>query len=676
MKTHLPSQGCAWLLVWLLAPPAVAQSEQRTVQVRLEKETLPAGPGQELQVSILVKNSDGSPAPGLELRLDASRGALSPAQDLGEGAYRSTFRTPSETHPQAILIAAAAPGARPGYAVLRLIAKVDLPVRADKPRVKVTLLIGGRSYGPVTADGQGRVKIPIEVGPGETEAVAAGLDEFGNQTRKPVEIPIPPFPRLVGFAQRARLCADGKDATDIHLMAVEPDGSPAREFRLSAVRPAGKLSPAVHVAPGMVRLTYTAPDKLTTPRLTLKLGLKGEDKLSQREFGFDLAAGRPARIAVRAKPDRLLADGQASARLEFDLSDQAGNLLDGHALALNCAPGTAGPVQEQGRGLYLATYTAPLGLRGASAETTCQAFLVENSSVRSEFKLGLSAPVPARLELEASALGLPMDGRSQSRIDIRVLDDQGRGLPGVEVQARAPLGGLDVVSEDGQGRYHLTYTAPRGEESTRVRLEVTAGTPGGAQARGHLVLELEGIVPPPPPVAWLSLGPSAAYMTNFGRLDWAGASLQLDVKLPGVADMLYAGLEVGYRRGWWRGQLLGRASEGDAALDTDLFPVHLLVLFKPLPHAVASPVLGLGGGGHFVRWTLRQPDGAMERDQRALWACLAIAGLEIRLGGGALAVMARYLYSFLDARASEGGSRVHGSTGGLDVSLGYRVDFF
>jgi len=629
---------------------------------------MPAQAGAPIAVTIRARNADGSPAPGLALRLDATRGAFGQVEDAGDGTYRVSYRLPQETHPQALLLAVTAEGARPATAVLKLLARVDLPVRADKPRVRVSLQLRGRVFGPVQADAQGRASVPIEVGPGDTDAAVLGVDEFGNQTRRTVQIPIPPAPRLVGFSTRSALAADGKDSAEIFLAAIEADGSPARELRLVAVRPAGKLSATEPLAPGMVRVRFTGPDRLDRPRLTLALGLKGDDQRSRREFAFALSAGRPSQLVARVSPERLVSDGRARARLELLLTDQAANPLEGHALELTCAPGAAGPLETLGQGRSRAEYVAPLGARG---EARCLASLKNDPAIRAEVRLALEPPRATSLRVQPSARKLPMDGVSQCRLDIEVFDAAGLPLAGAPLTVKAPLGGMDRVSEDGGGRYHATYTAPRGDQDTRVRLEVLAGE-GPTALREELVLELEGVEPPPPPAPWVSLGPQAAYMTNFGLADWAGASLELDVRMPGLAEVLYLGLELGYRRGWSRDTL---ARGGEIEVDLDLFPVHLLVLCKPLPHAVATPILGLGGGGSFVRCRVGGPAGDEERGHAALWSSLAVVGVEIRAGRGAFAVLARYLYAYLDDRAADGGSRVRGSVGGLDVSLGYRVFF-
>ncbi|HOX42021.1 MAG TPA: invasin domain 3-containing protein [Myxococcota bacterium] len=656
------------LLLSSLPGPVRAGDATRTLELVLPALELPAKAGEPVAVLVRARNLDGSPAPGLALRLDATRGTFGQVEDGGDGTYRVTYRLPKEAHPQAVLLAVVAEGARPASAVLKLLAKVDLPVRTDKPRVKVSLLLRGHTFGPVQADAQGRAKVPIEVGPGDTEATAVAVDEFGNQTRRAVQIPIPPAPRLVGFSARGGLAADGKDSAEIFLLAIEPDGSPAKELKLVAQRPAGKLGSIEPLGPGLVRVRFFSPARLDRPKLTLGLLLKGDEQRSHREFTFALSAGRPSKLVAKATPARLVADGHAKAVLELQLTDQAGNPLDGHPLALRCSPGSVTGLEVRPEGRAQAEYTAPLGLSG---EAVCVAELSAEPTLRAEVRLSLEAPVPARLSLQPSAQKLPMDGVSQSRIAIEVFDAGGQPLPGVQLRIRAPLGGLDQVSEDGQGRYHATFTAPQGEQSTKVRLDVEAGV-GPAPLKDSLVLELEGVEPPPPPAPWVSLGPSAAYMTNFGLLDWAGASLELDVRLPGAADVLYLGLELGYRRGWSRDTLAGG---GETAVDLDSFPVHLLLLCKPLPHAPATPVIGLGGGGAFVRWAVSGPEGAVERGHAELWSSLAVLGVEIRAGRGAFSVLARYLYAYLNERAAEGGSHVRGSVGGLDVSLGYRLFF-
>lgn len=678
------SNAIALIGLLLQAPAAAATADPAGESLQVEvvptqRDLLltPAAAGTPIPVSITVRDSAGRGQAGLEPRLDATAGRFGPLAEAGDGVYRTHWQPPEQRHPQAVILAAKVKGGPPGWSVIRLHSRTELPTRTTKPRVQVTLHLGDRTFGPVRSDARGRVSVPVEVAPGQARAKAVAVDEFGNRRERTVRIPLPPVPRLVGFAERRQLAADGHDATWIYLIAIEPDGTPKRDLRLVTRRRGGELDAVAQPQPGLYRLRYTAPAGLAAPQVDLTIADRDNRELSRCEFTFALTAGAPAALELSAEPDALVANGVAAAELKAVVTDKGGNPLEGHPPRIGCARGTVGPVREIGRGRYRARYQAPVGRPGPVG---CRAELERRAgaSLQAQAEIRLLPPQPGRLELAVADRRLPMDGRSQTRLQIAVYDEQGQPLDGVRVEASAGLGGIDPPTRDGPGRYHASYTAPRGQRSTRVRIEVRAGPPD-AQLSEHVVVELEGVAPPPPPAPWATLGPSGALLTNFGRLLSGGFSVDASARVPGLAGYLYVALEGGYRYGRSSDPLPG----GERSLRTEVeyAPLHLLLLFKPLPTSLFTPVIGVGGGAEFVQWTLRSPGGVVERDHTVLLGSLASLGGELRLGPGALVLDVRYLYAFLrDAAATEQesgreASRIKGSVGGLDVRLGYQLHF-
>lgn len=668
---------CAWLMVPTARAQAPKSSPGLTVTVRIDKVDQKAEPGKKVPVTIEVRDADGQGVEGLAVHLSATRGDFDACTEAGQGRYTANYQMPAEKYPQAIILAAKVKGAPPGWTVLRLLSPTELPTTTTKPRVQVTLELGGRTYGPVRSDNRGRVKIPVEVGPGETQAKAVAVDEFGNRRERTVRIPLPPVPHLIGFAERTRLAADGQDGTNIYLVSVKPDGAPDADLKVVAVRKGGRLSAAKQVAPGVYRLRYTAPAKLDRTRLPLVLAAKDDTKRSRQKFVFSLTAGKPARIEFTVDPASLFADGTSQSRLAIVITDQAGNPLEGQQPVVSCQRGTVKVVRELGDGRYSARYLAPAGPAG---QVSCEASLARPklAPLTAKAEIGLKPPIPGRLEVAADKTRLPMDGRARARIDITVTDAVGKPLDGARVKIDTAIGGLEPVTADGGGRYHAAYTAPRGDESTRVRIRITAGQ-GAAELSEDVIIQLDGVEPPPPPTPWVTLGPSGALLSNFGRLLSGGFSVDAAVKLPGLAGYVYVGMESGYRFGRSRDSL-GPAA-GSVTTEVGYAPLHLNLIVKPLPHAVATPLIGIGGGLEFVQWAVQGPDGIRERNHAMLLGSLAFIGLEIRLGPGAVVLNARYLYAYLEDEAAveqsteREGSRIKGSIGGLDVCLGYQMHF-
>ena len=274
------------------------------------------------------------------------------------------------------------------------------------------------------------------------------------------------------------------------------------------------------------------------------------------------------------------------------------------------------------------------------------------------------------MKVQSDAVRLPMDGASRAIITIRLSDHQGEPLEGVQLRASTPIGTLEEVQEDGQGRYHVAYLAPAGTKSTRVRISIETGKDEQLVSRG-VVIFLDAPKPPPPPVPKLSIAPWAGVMTNFARIHYAAFSVEGAVKLPFGKNRFYLALEGGFRFG---------SSDSSSGLDgmsvrTDLehVPVHLAVVFKPYPQNRLTPWVGIGGGAEFVQWSISTKDGARETDHAVLPGVFASMGGEYRLGPGALFLTIRYVYAYLTAHGEA--NRIKGNVGGLDLGLGYRMFF-
>ncbi len=626
-------------------------------------------PGKKTTVNIFIRGSSGQGVGGQRPSLAASVGTLGGLKELGEGRYRATYTMSQYRHPHAVILAAKLPGAPPDWTVLRLGSRTSLPVKTEKPNVMVTLTIGGRSYGPVQTDDRGRVKVPVEIWPGEVEGQAVAADEFGNRTTRRVQIPVPPTSNSLGFAEKELLVADGEDSSDLYFIVIRPDGRPFRQASFLAQQKSGELSKAQRLRPGLYRFTYTAPRGLEVRLARLTVAVRPHPEENRQTFSFRLTAGRAETLQAFAAPDTLPADGRSQTRLMIEIKDRAGNPLDDVPPAISCSPGKAGRVSGLGQGKYRARYTAPLRTTG-KAICTLEVDRGGLPPLRQEIALELVPPVPAVMEVQSDLDRLPMDASSRATITIRLGDREGNPLEGVSLRAGAPLGSLGEVQEDGQGRYHVGYTAPAGIKSTRMRITIEAGR-GEHLVSRSVVIYLQAPEPPAPPVPWLSLAPWAGMMTNFARIHYAAFSLEGTVKLPFGADRFYLALEGGFRFG---------VSEDSTGLDgvfvrTDLehFPVHLAVVFKPYPQSRLTPWVGLGGGAEFLQWSIVTTGGARERDHRVLPGVFASLGGEWHLGPGALFATVRYVYAYLCPQGEV--NRIKGNLGGMDLGMGYRLFF-
>ena len=664
---------------FLLATPSSMADQSKTLKVRV---STPHGqyllePGKSITVEITVTDSSGTGVEHMSLQLASNVGRFHKFHEKGKGRYVAKWSMPQKRYPQVAILAAKVPGAPPGFRIIRLRSATKLPTRTSKPRVSVTLKIGERKYGPVKSDDKGNVVIPVELGPGETEAMATAVDEFGNIRTKRVNIPQPKYRMLVGFAERTALETDGVSSSKIYLISALPSGHPNSSLKIVAYREGGKLSSSKRISDGLYLLSYTAPTgRKKKKRISLTLADKSNARKSRVKFLFSLNPGSPAKLSLSFNPEKLTANGRASSNVMIMVKDRGGNLIGGYLPKLHCDTGSVGQVLETGDGSYQSMFTPP---PGATGKISCHATLELKSrqSIKTESQIELLPPVPASMKLDLSSRSLPMDGVSRSILNIEITDSDGVALDGVAIRLRAGKGAIDSVTSDGNGKYHAIYTAPRGQENTKVRIVATAGQ-GDKTIKKDIILELEGMAPPLPPSPWITLGPSGAFMTNFALLMSGGFSVDLGVKVPGLAGYLYLDLESGYRYGTNESE----STDGENVKTAVGFsPLHLTLVLKPLAHSSVTPLLGLGGGVEFVQWSISTSDSYTERQHKVLPGALAMLGCEIRMGPGALVLFVRYLYSFLRDEAPLGtnhaksASRIKGSVGGLDVSLGYQLHF-
>lgn len=657
------------LLICAGAGRAGADTETPSVRLSLPAKRLLLDPGKKVAVTITICDAQGRGMEGLQPVLAASVGTLCNLQDLGKGRYRATYTLSRHRHPHSAILAAKLPGAPPGWTVLRLGSKTSLPVKTEKPNVMVTLTIGGRSYGPEQTNDRGKVKIPVEIWPGEVEGQAVAEDEFGNRTTRRVQIPVPPTAHSLGFAEKDLLVADGEDSSEIYFIAIKPDGLPARRASFLAQRKDGELSKAKRILPGLYQFTYTAPRSLTARQTRLIIAVRPHPEENRQTFSFRLTAGRADRIQASAVPKTLPADGRSQARLMIEIADRTGNPLDDVPLSVSCDPGKIGQVSGLGKGRYRALYTAPVRTTGQVA-CILEVDRGDPPPLRHEIMVEIIPPVPAEMKVQSDVNRLPMDGISRAMVTIRLRDHQGDPLEGVRLRASTPIGTLEEVQEDGQGRYQVAYLAPAGTKSTRVRISIETGKGEHRISKG-VVIFLDAPEPPPPPVPRLSIAPWAGVMTNFARIHYTAFSIEGTVKLPFGEDRFYLALESGFRFG---GSNSSTGLDGTSVrTDLEHVPAHLAVIFKPYPQNWLTPFLGIGAGAEFVQWSIFSADGARERDHQVLPGVFASLGGEWRIGPGALFMTIRYVYAYLTAHGEA--NRIKGNVGGLDLGLGYRLYF-
>jgi len=308
-----PARGAAEVVLRAGAEQAVAAVEPPPRAIELS--WTPSSPvkGRDEAVVVVVALPPGAAAG--PPRLVASAGRLGPLEPAGPGRFRARYAPPATRQPEVVALfavvarcpACATPAAF-GAARLPLAAAIDLPGETD-PGVSTYVELGGTTFGPVTADKAGRFRLPVVVPPGVSQGVARSVSALGNERRKPIDLGLPPAPRLACLAQPERLPADGAARASITCLAWSATGEaePAARVELEAGR--GTLLDQ-HRDGGLVRGAFQAPRGGAGPVevvATWKEGGRG----GRAAVRLDLATGGPARIdwSVEGEP---LRPGQAA----------------------------------------------------------------------------------------------------------------------------------------------------------------------------------------------------------------------------------------------------------------------------------------------------------------------------------------------------------------------------
>lgn len=259
--------------------------------------------GRDPEVSLAVTVLDASgrvDAAAAAPLLSCSAGSVRDLRPAGPGRFAARYQLPAARYPELAVITAVAARcplcATPravGAAVVPLSAAIDLPGHTE-PQVRISVEVGGRTFGPVTADGHGDFRIPLVVPPGERYGQGESVDELGTRRREPIDLQLPQVSQLACAAWPRTLPADGRSQAGIWCLASDARGRPvpraALEIR-ARLGHAGRLEPA---GGGLFQARYTAPRGGGGERDRLRATFPAGGAASVQEVEIALATGPPA----------------------------------------------------------------------------------------------------------------------------------------------------------------------------------------------------------------------------------------------------------------------------------------------------------------------------------------------------------------------------------------------
>lgn len=270
----------------------------------------PAAPvkGRDRSVRVLLEALDRAGAPLVLPRppaVSASTGRLGPVASAGAaGRYEATWQPSDSPQPEVLGLVAIASRCplcptplADGVARLPVAAAIELPGKSD-PGVLTRVEIGGRTWGPVRADGAGRFSLPVVVPPGARWGLATSQSAIGNERRTKLDLGLSDEPGLHCAVWPALLPADGRSEAGIHCVGWSAEGGELALGGLRATAGRGAIStPTVEGVDWRAR--YRAPrGGAGADRVTVEG--KGGPRV-RAELTVTVAPGSPASIEWRTE---------------------------------------------------------------------------------------------------------------------------------------------------------------------------------------------------------------------------------------------------------------------------------------------------------------------------------------------------------------------------------------
>lgn len=615
------------------------------------------GKDTELAVALDVRGPNADSF--VPVRAVANVGTLEmPRADGQHGHFVARYLPPGERFPQvALLVVELASGARRMHVVARVVLEGSTVVPFHSSvGASVTMRVADRNFGPVVADRQGRAEIPIQVPPGIRAGLARAVDHAGAARETEVDLQQAPYPRVLVLAPST---LDVGSFSEITLLGVDPDGTPANPTRLTLGASAGLLHPLGAGAAGEARFLFEAPRLLGSGAVALTAMAAGSPP-SRTDMAVALRVGAAAQIAISPSTHKLVVGSGETARVAISAHDAFGNptVATGVEIAVDGLPR---PVSISG-GLGTLTVDAPAKFDGRDRITIAARL----GPIRATEDIHITGGSPARLTIEVRDPRLVGDGHRGTEVRVQAVDKNGTptAVPGLSWDT--PDGRVRHVRMPRDGEYVAEYVPDRTRERQRQVVAVMA-----SQAlRADVTLDVT-----PPPIRVVA-GARVGLFFNFGHA--AGPAVFVEALRPvGVRRLpfpFFLGATIGYLHTEIGGA--GSNTSEPARLEVDEAPVMALARARiPLPlRFEISAEVGAGVMLARTRLTAVSQTVGFTTNGRA-YAPAVAAGAEaaFTLKPGRLFFGLRYLRSEL-GRTSQG-DEITGNSAGLIGDIGYRMTF-
>lgn len=627
-----------------------------------ERPQLILGVDRELTLTIEVKDNDGPVAFAPERAL-ASVGTIASVTPAGRDRFRVRYLAPATHFPQVSIIVVDLVG---DGQHLRATARLPLHGATQMPfhtsaNAMVSVRVQSQMFGPVRADAQGNVAIPIVVPPGVHNGSARATDADGNTRETTVDLQPAPFQQILIVA--APPFEVGAFA-EVSTFAVNPRGEPIAPGTTTLHASEGMVHPMGQGSDGEERFLVEAPRRVGGG--TLKLVATAVEAAPEpvvviethAEIVVPLVAGPPQRLLLSSSVDRLIIGESGPATVVLAARDRHDNPAScaGARLTVERQPVTlvAGP-SGCGR-LIIPAPDRP----GPDGSLEVEAML---GTLRARATIHVSPAPAVKLTAGVSASQVVGDGHRSVEVRVDGFDRVGKPALVPNLRWQAAGGRLGPVRSPRDGTYVSQFT-PAATRTPRVEVLVVKGDP---------LLSATTLVQVTPAKSLLSVSARVGLFTNFGGMAGPVASIEALRSLQGSASAWAAGIVVSYLHNDLTTTATGVPMPPQNHVEIDQLPLLAVARYRlPIPLG-ANISLGGGAGVSLARMVVRWHNDAWPATPASVRAPAAELHTQVAfpLAPGELVVGAHYLW--IDLGRTSQGDTIRGNSVGFVGDIGFRM---
>lgn len=395
------------------------------------------------------------------------------------GTFTAEYRVPKDRIPQAaiVFVELSLPGGARLQATTRLMlpAATTFPLRTS-PSANVTLEVAGQLFGPVKADNEGNVSVPIVVPPDVAVGLARAVNRFGIENQTEVNLQPRDYPRVLVIAPPE---GEAGATVDVEVWGIAPSGEPIPPEGIDLRAPPGSVRRAGGM-PGVASFAFTLPAQVGSG--TVELIGATADGTSARSEVIALRAGPPSDLVISADSPRLVVGSGAISHLKVVVQDRFGNPTASESLRVT-VDGEPAPVRVGGGEVTLEVL-APAAWTGRHQLTAAAAL----GNLLSRFNLLVTGGPPARATLAASRGTIEGDDRNGVDFTLELFDVRGTPTLATRVAWQGDEEGtLESLQPDRFGTYAVRLV-PRRTLRDREAV-ITAQVDTGLEAKATVLVE-------------------------------------------------------------------------------------------------------------------------------------------------------------------------------------------